>query len=409
MSSLIRGNFRMAIASIKSTKWRSGFTMLGVVVAVVPVLLILGIGEGVKRQISDQVTNLGSDMLTIRPGAFTRDKNVLTQFNTLSGYSSRGVFTSKDLAAVREVRLVNQVTPVSVVPGTIEVNDTTVNQPFVVGTTEEFPALINRSVQHGEFFSERDYSRRVAVIGREAAEEIFGESIPLGRGFDFHGQTFIVRGILERFTTPPLSFSADFNTAVIIPHAVATELSGNSSINEILVRPVEGVSADKAAQAVTSALSASRGGSTDFSVLTQAENLRIANRILTLLTALVTAVAGIALLVSGIGIMNIMLVSVTERMHEIGVRKAIGATKRQILGQFMAESALLSTVGGLVGILLAFVIQYFTRLLTAVEPVITWQATVLVAGISLAVGIVFGTIPALKAARKDPIDALRHE
>lgn len=144
-------------------------------------------------------------------------------------------------------------------------------------------------------------------------------------------------------------------------------------------------------------------------MLTQSENLKIANRILSLLTALVSGVAAIALLVAGIGIMNIMLVSVTERMHEIGVRKAIGANRRQILGQFLWEAILLSVTGGIIGIIVSFAVQYFIRLLTTLQPVITWQSTVLVAGVSLIVGVVFGSVPALKAARKDPIEALRHE
>lgn len=409
MSSIIRGNVGMALSSIRSTRWRSGFTMLGVIVAVVPVLLILGLGEGVKRQIVDQVDKLGSDMLIIRPGSLGDDQDVLTQFNALSGYSSAGLFTNQDLEAVKQVSEIEQVTPISIVPGSITVNEQTIKSPLVIGTTEDFPSLINRSVQHGDFFTDADGGRRVAVVGRDAAEEIFGEGIPLGRGFDFRGHTFIVRGILERFTTPPLSFNADFNKAVIIPHAVATDLTGTSAVNEMLVRPVEGTNTTIAAAAVSNALEESRGGTQDFSVLTQEENLRIANKILMLLTALITAVAGIALLVSGIGIMNIMLVSVTERMHEIGVRKAIGATKRQILSQFMIESTILSFFGGLIGIALAYVAQYFVRLFTEFNPVVTWQAAVLVGGVTLLVGIIFGTIPAIKAAQKDPIDALRHE
>lgn len=409
MSSIVRGNFRMAIASIRGTRWRSGFTILGVVVAVIPVLLILGIGEGVKRQMTEQVTNLGSNLLIIKPGSLSESNSPIQQFTALNGYSAAGGFTKADYEAIAKLKTVDQVAPISVVPGSITVDGTTIERPFVVGSSADLTALLNQAVRHGDFITEEDNSRRVAVLGREAAEEIFGESIPLGRAFDFRGQTFVVRGILEEADVAPLSFSANFNQAVIIPYPVATELSGSSAVSEILVRPTDGIPLDVASAEITKALQASRGGSNDFSILTQAENLRVANRILTLLTGLITAVAAIALLVSGIGIMNIMLVSVTERMHEIGVRKAIGATKRQIMGQFMAEATLLSLVGGILGVLLALLFQYILRLTTDLEPVMTWQSTVVVVGISLLVGIIFGGVPALKAARKDPIAALRHE
>jgi putative ABC transport system permease protein len=165
----------------------------------------------------------------------------------------------------------------------------------------------------------------------------------------------------------------------------------------------------EAVRKANASLTKSRGGEKDFSIVTQEENLQVVNKILGQITALVSGVAAIALLVSGISIMNIMLVSVTERMHEIGVRKAIGATRRQIIGQFLSEAIILSVAGGIIGIILSFLVEYFIRLWTSLEPVITWKDSLLVLAVTLIVGVVFGSIPALKAARKDPIDALRYE
>lgn len=401
----------MAIASIKNTKWRSFFTMLGVVVAIVPVLTILSIGEGVRRQVTDQINGLGSNLMTVRPGKLVTGENAVTQFNALSGYTTAGTFSEKDYEAVSKVEDVKEIAPLSIVPGAVTVNDKPVRDTFVLASTEDLPSLINHKVQHGGFFTDKEYGRRSAVIGRGAAEKIFGEGIPLGRAFDFRDDTFVVSGVLERFETAPLSFSADLNNAIIMPYPLAKTLTGGEAppIYEMLVRPESEAATAKVQKDITAALMNTRGGEEDFSVVTQAENMRVVSRILTLVTALVSGVAGIALLVSGIGIMNIMLVSVTERLHEIGVRKAIGATKRQIVGQFMSEAILLSAAGGVIGVILSFVAMYFVRLLTSIEAVITWEAVLLVAGVSLVVGVLFGSIPAIKAARKDPIEALRHE
>lgn len=409
MNSVIRGDIGMALASLRSTRWRSLFTMFGVVVAVVPVLTILSIGEGVERQIHGQIHNLGSDLITVRPGVVSESDNPFKQFNNLSGYTTTGTLTEADFKVVKKVNTIRQATPLSVIPGAVTINDRTIQNTFVVATTEDLPKLINHSVQYGEFFGASDVNRRIAVVGRGTAEELFGEGVPLGRAFEFRGENFIVGGVLERFSDVPLSYNTDFNNAIIIPYSTAKDIANNAPIYEILAKPTSLNDEGVAVKDVTSVLSQSRGGQKDFSVITQAENQRIVSRILTLITALVSGVAAIALLVSGISIMNIMLVSVAERMHEIGVRKAIGATRRQIVGQFLAEAVLLSVGGGIIGVALSFVVMYFVRLATELQPVITWSAALLVLLITFAVGVIFGSIPALKAARKHPIDALRHE
>lgn len=408
MSAIIRGNARMAMASIRKTKWRSGFTMFGIVVAVVPVLTILSIGEGVKRQITDQITELGDNLVMVRPGKVVSDDPV-QQFNSLSGYSASGSLSEHDYKVIAGTQGVKDVSPLSIVPGAIEVNNQTIRNTHVLGATEDLPKLIGHPIQYGDFFEDKDFGRKSAVIGRGAAEKIFGEGVPLGRAFDFRGETYVVSGVFERYDHTPLSFNADLDNAIIIPYHLATQSAGQTPIYEVLFRAANEAETRSVMDAVTKNLEASRGGENDFSVVTQAENLKAANKILSLLTALVTGIAAISLLVSGVGIMNIMLVSVTERMHEIGVRKAIGATRRQIVGQFMSEAIIMTGIGALIGVVVAFILQYFIRLFTEIEPVITWEAAMLATGVSLIVGVVFGSIPAIKAARKDPIAALRHE
>lgn len=409
MNSAIRGNIQMAFASLRNARWRSGLTIFGVVVAVVPVLVIIGIGEGVKRQIISQIEVLGTDIITVRPGNFSAGAQPLEHINGLSGQAEYAPLAYSDYQVIEGLETVDEAAPLSVVPGEVTIQDKKTDAN-VFASTESLPDLLQLNVQHGDFFTDKQYGQNAAVIGRGTAEDLFGEGVPLGRAFDFRGETFIIRGILQRSSAIPFAATTDLNNAIIISYNNAKELMSQSpAISQIIVKADEQYTTSEAVRDITKHVRQSHGGEQDFSVVTQAENLRVVSNVMTLLTALVSGVAAIALLVSGISIMNIMLVSVTERMHEIGIRKAIGATKRQILDQFMVEAVLLSAAGGLIGVVVAYGIAMVLRIFTPINPLITWEAAVLVFLLSVLVGMIFGSVPAIKAARKDPIEALRYE
>jgi ABC-type antimicrobial peptide transport system permease subunit len=280
----------------------------------------------------------------------------------------------------------------------------------VIGTTPDLPSLLNQSMAYGVFLSDLDEGSNAAVLGQHAADVMFDESVPLGRSFTFHGQTFVVRGIFNQFTNTPLSQQADFNNAIFIPFDVAESLTNNTAPTyAILARPDDANKTDVVATRIKQALDRTHGGQSGFEILTGSQNLGTSETILNLLTKLIAGIAAISLLVGGIGIMNVMLVSVAERTHEIGIRKAVGATNQQILSQFMIESSVLTLSGGLIGIGLSFLIDLILRVFTTLQPDISWQVVVLASGVSLLVGVIFGSIPAVKAARKDPINALRSE
>lgn len=410
MRSFTVGNVKMAFQSLKSSKWRSLLTVSGIVIGIVSVVTIISLGEGVKRQLAAQVNYSGRDLVVVRSGRMT-DSGGNTRLTGMSLTANIGsTLTDNDFTAIQATAEAETVLPLSLMPGVATVPEREYADGVLVATTADAPMVLNLKPAFGVFFSAGEEKRHVAVIGKQVAEQLFQENVPVGRSFRLRGQDFIVRGVLEELPQSVVSTQPDYNTAIIIPYGISKELmSGNSHIQEIIIKPREGAAQADVITAVRSAVLASHAGQEDFTVLTQQESLRLANGVLDLITRLVAGIAAISLFVAGIGIMNIMLVSVTERTHEIGVRKAIGASNRQILNQFLLEGMVLTLFGGAVGTAGAFLLNYVLRVFTNLQPVITWQTMALSLGISMGVGIVFGITPAWKAARKDPIQALRYQ
>lgn len=411
MNSITRGNIKMALAGVRGTKWRSLLTMLGIIIGIVSVVMVVGIGEGVKQEIAKQIDQFGKDLITVRPGNVGGDRgSAVTETDLLFGLNTFSSLTAADLHAVQSSEHVRLAAPLSVVPGSVQADGRKLDNGLVLATNANLPQALNRSVAYGEFFGHKDEDANAAIIGRHVALALFDDQMPLGRSFTFRGHQFIVRGMFDEFKSTPLSPASNFNKAIFVPYKAAEKIVGNSiQLSSVLAKPDKPENSDKAATAINSKLLKAHGGEQDFSVLDQESSLAASNDVLDLITTMIAAVAAISLLVGGVGIMNIMLASVTERTHEIGVRKAIGATNRQILNQFVMEAAVLSLVGGVVGIVISLLGVLGLRTYTSLNPVVSWEAIVMATGVSLVIGIVFGAAPAIKAARKDPINALRHE
>lgn len=403
-------NVRMAAQSIRSARWRSFLTMLGVIIGVGSVVTIVSIGEGVKREVVGQINRFGPDLITVRPGrAVERDADGnVSKVNFSQSFMSGATLSQVDITAVKRTSGVGLAVPLGAVSGAPSVDGREFGNTFIVGTTQDLPKALNQKVEFGGFFTADEMDRNVAVIGRNVALEVFGENAPIGRAMTIRGQTFVVRGVFERFDTSPLSIAADYNMAVFIPQNAALRFDGQPlGVQQVLAKPLHNVSSATVARSINDSLKQAHGGQDDFTVLSQEDNLAVAGKIVGLLTGLISAIAAISLVVGGIGIMNIMLVAVSERTQEIGIRKAIGATNGQILGQFVTEAVMISAVGGVIGILMSFLANYFLRVFTSLRPVVSWEIMAVALGVGLFVGIFFGSAPALKAARKDPIDALR--
>jgi putative ABC transport system permease protein len=410
MKTLTRGHFRAGLDSVRATKIRSFGTMLGIIIGVTSVITIVSIGQGIKQQITDQLHHIGGNIITVQPAQILTSKAASSNLNLVSGSGITAPLTSNDVNTVSTTPGVAASAPFSIATGSLQSETGTYSEDYVIGTTHQLPTLLNQSLAYGNFWDANNEYANVAVLGQTAAQKMFNVDVPLGHSFKFHGQIFIVQGIFNQFNSAPLGQQVNFNDAVFIPNAVAESLTNNTAPTyEILAEAKNSTQTAALAKLINDGLVKEHGGQGGFQVLSGDQTVAGTNNVLDLLTRLIAGIAAISLLVGGLGIMNVMLVSVSERLHEIGIRKAIGATNRQIMSQFLVESTVLSLSGGLIGIILAILIDIGLRAATYLTPDMSWQIVVISAGVAFLVGIIFGTIPAVKAARKDPILALRSE
>ncbi len=411
---MIKTNFSMAIASIMRSKWRSFLTMLGIIVGVISVVMIFSLGEGIKHQVSSQLGDLGSDLVVVRSGKLiNRDTDGGIASINWSAAFGQSTLTEQDYDSLKKLESLRAVAPLTPVLGVVESDSGTPvdANSVVLATTPQIRDVLNQDVESGEFFTTPDSNKNVVVLGPAVAAKLFGEDSPVGHTITIRGVPFIVRGVMPISKPSPLSIaSSDFNQALFIPYPAAKALVGGSlPIREIHLKLASETNTKVAVAEINAAMLESHGRTEDFTVLEPKDFIGVVDKAFKLFTTFIGAVAAISLIVGGIGIMNVMLVSVSERTHEIGIRKAIGATNQQILGQFMVEALMLSFFGGLFGIIGSVLCGALIRYYTELKPVFVPQVIAVAVLTATGVGIVFGIAPAIKAARKDPIRALRGE
>ncbi len=385
----IRNIIKMAFQSFLSNKLRTFLTMLGIIIGVFAVVVLISIGQGATKGVTESISSMGANIININ--VFDRKQNIKL----------------KDMDKLADLEGVKSVTPVYSAGTTVKY-DLEKSRISITGGNENYMMINNYEVDAGREITpvDVDYRNRIAIIGRTTAKDLFGEENPLDKEISIDGVKYTVVGILKEKESNLLG---DSNDVVIVPVTSLMRQYSMTQINSIVLQANSAEESAMAKENVERYLLDHFGSKDSFMVLSQDEMLSILKEVTGMLTIMLGGIAGISLLVGGIGIMNIMLVTVTERTREIGIRKAIGAGRGNILIQFLIESSVMSGVGGLIGVVLGMLTSY---LITGAMGIKYMTSIPVVFGalvFSLFVGIFFGLYPANKASKFRPVDALRYE
>lgn len=397
---------RSAFISISRNKMRSFLTTLGVVIGVLSVILLTSIGNGLTVFVEKQFETLGSNLLIVSPGEIVSEEGGFNQEAAALSMSTSKLSLG-DISAIERVGYpLGQAVPV--IEGSVDIRtEQGKRKGFSLATNPGYSELRNTKTTKGRFFNDSDVSssRKVAVIGSKIADKLFVGVNPVGKQVTINRIRFEVIGVAEPKSSGSFG-GPDIDSTVYIPVTTARSALGQEKISYILVQATDKKEIERAKIKLKEVMG-KRLESDEFSITDQAEILKTIQTILSTLTVGLAGIAAISLVVGGIGIMNIMLVAVSERTREIGLRKALGATPSSILIQFLIESAVLSTLGGMIGIILGVLGALAMRPFFPATPAL--NSIILAFGVSLGTGIIFGVFPARKAAQLNPIEALRYE
>jgi putative ABC transport system permease protein len=393
---------RFAVRGLTANKLRSALTTLGITIGVAAVILLVAVGNGASAAIAASIQGLGTNVVNVSPAR-----------GGGQGASARPLTVQDAHALVDPVGApdVKAASPVVNTTATATYGQTSYDISSVAGTEPAYFTTTNRQIAQGQLFTGEDVTeaRKVVVLGPTTAESIFGTADPVGKNVLLNSIQFTVIGVLQAKGSTGLQNADDVAIAPI--SAVQNSLAGYGNLSQIAVQATSADSVSLAQSEITAILNARHGirlgGTPDYQIQNSEQLLATRTSATQTFTVLLGAVAAISLLVGGIGVTNIMLVTVTERIREIGIRKAIGAPRSAILGQFLAEATMLSLFGGLLGVAIGLIGSGFT--ISGIKPVVVPSSILLAFAVSALIGLFFGSFPANRAAKLRPIDALRHE
>lgn len=407
MPLLISDHLRNARQSLRANRMRTFLTVTGVAIGIASITVILSLSAGVIKIIDSQVESLGGNIAVIRPAAPQRHLSELSNPALQQAFSTSTI-TERDADEVRALPGVAAAAPLMLINGTVGSKEDTAKVSTIVASTADLPQTVNLPVRVGQFFDDITDDNTV-VIGTQLSIDTFGTEESIGKTITIRGETFRVIGVLKRLNDPINFTTVDFDRAAIITLEAGKGFhEGTAQIQQINVRAESAAQLPKVVAAMRDTIETNHLGEKDVAILQGRQIATPTNNFLKGLTVVMTVIAAISLIVGGVGIMNIMLVGVAERTREIGLRKAVGASNMNIVGQFLTESLLMSVLGGVIGYVIGYTVAFIISTFLTFDPAFTWQIAAIAFGVALGVGGLFGLYPAIRAARKDPIESLRH-
>ena len=415
---MLAENLRSAFRALSLNWLRSLLTMTGIVIGVLAIVSLVAIMKGVQAEVSKQVEGLGANLVFILPGKM--DDNGQMNPMAMMGIST---LTQKDVEALQKVPGVVEVAPVVFVDGTVEYKEKRVENgknithkteasAFVVATNKAGVVMNPTKLVEGRYFEPSESDQNLCILGNKPKEDLFGEKTSaLGKTVIVKGKSWKVIGVLARPDGDGTlgNMMLGLSNLVYLPDTAVRKQVPNGQINRIFLRTDYKHPAKQIVQTLKDTMIRSHGGREDVGIITQEKGLELVTKLLNMATALLTLITAISLFVAGVGIMNIMLVTVTERTHEIGIRKTVGARRQDIFLQFLSEAIILSLLGGIIGLLLSWGLCAAIAVYSPLTPIITSNLIMWALLVCSTVGIIFGVTPAVRASRLDPIEAMRHE
>lgn len=404
---LIRMHIENAIESLRANRMRTFLTILGVVIGISSIVVIFALSGGANSIIQDQIKSGGETIAVVRPKDISSsNKNIINSVATSQNFLQSSL-REDDFRNISKIKNIIATAPLASFNSKIKGDDKEITTN-ILASTPNLDQITGIKVAKGEFITNSSNARTV-VIGYQTAVSLFGSPHALGKYISIKGENFLIIGILEKQSSIVNFSNIDFDNTIILNYDEVKNIMGSSpQIQQINIKFNTINNSDIVQHNIEEVMRNSHKGEIDYEILIGKNITHSSSDLISMGSAILALVASISLIVGGIGIMNIMLVNVSERTREIGIRKALGANNNQILLQFLIESLIISSVGGFLGYLLGYSFSFTVSIFLPVLPVISWQIMVLAAGLSIIIGIIFGMYPAIRAARKDPIESLRY-
>lgn len=408
MALLLKTHYKLAKTAIKENRTRSFLTCLGIAIGVASIILILSLMGSISNLVKKEIDGIGSDLIVVRPSS-TRDSltNIVEELTSSNTFQKSNLAIS-DAITIAALDDVVAAAPISISINTVASEKNTFQSVPILGTNTDFIKIEPLALKYGSFMNESNEENTV-VLGSTLSLALFNTiNSTVGKTVTIMGEKFMIVGVLDEIDKSINFDNIDFDNALIMNIKSLDKITGSTQIQQINIKAENTDSLAKVSGEIKDALVKQKHGDDNFTVAYGNDITHPASSLFTIISGMLTIVAAISLIVGGIGVMNIMLVSVAERTHEIGIRKAVGASSRNILVQFLFEALILSILGGIFGIVLGYVLAFLLSVITPFAPHISLDIIIVTFLTTFAVGIVFGIYPALKAASKNPIESLKH-